>query len=128
MQSTSLAGRSILIVEDEPLIALDIVTAFEKVGALTLIARTLAEAARLVEHDDLSAAVLDFGLGEDDAGAVYGRLQERAIPFVLHSGYKHASDACRGGTVVPKPARPEALIRAVEMLLSQYAQKTSRQA
>ena len=46
MQTTSLAGRSILIVEDEPLIALDIIIAFEKVGAVALTARSLAEAIR----------------------------------------------------------------------------------
>ena len=33
MPGTSLGGRSILIVEDETLIALDIVEAFEKAGA-----------------------------------------------------------------------------------------------
>jgi hypothetical protein len=49
MQSTSLAGRSVLIVEDEPLIALDIMAAFEKAGDLALTARTLADAMRLVE-------------------------------------------------------------------------------
>ena len=103
--------------EDEPLITLDIVTAFEKVGAFTLTARTLAKAARLVEHDGLSAAVLDFGLGKDDAAAVCGRLTERNIPFVLHSGYAHASDACGGGTVVPKPADPATLVTTIAGLL-----------
>jgi hypothetical protein len=38
MQSTSLAGRSILIVEDEALIALDISCAFERAGAVVKIA------------------------------------------------------------------------------------------
>ena len=86
MQSTSLAGRSILIVEDEPLIALDIVDAFQKVGAITLTARTVADAIHLVEEDGLSAAVIDFGLRDGDADPICGRLQERAIPFILHSG------------------------------------------
>jgi len=117
MESTSLAGRSILVVEDEPLIALNIVMAFEKVGAIALTARSLVDAIRLVEHDGLSAAVLDFGLGNDDAAAVCGRLNERDIPFVLHSGYTHASDACRGGTVVPKPADPAALISTIVRML-----------
>ena len=117
MQSTSIAGRSILIVEDEPLIALDMVMAFEKVGASTLTARTLAEAARLVEHDGLSAAVLDFGLGDHDAATLCGRLAERDIPFVLHSGYAHTSDACRGGTIVPKPAAPATLVTTIAGLL-----------
>ena len=62
MASTNLAGRSILIVEDEPLIALDIVAAFAKVGALAFNARTLTEALQMVEQVGLSAAVLDFGL------------------------------------------------------------------
>jgi DNA-binding response OmpR family regulator len=117
MESTSLAGRSILIVEDEPLIALDIVAAFAKVGAVTFSARTLAEAVHMVEQDGLSAAVLDFGLGDNDAEPVCRRLTEREIPFVLHSGHTHASDACRGGTVVPKPAPPEALITTIAGLL-----------
>jgi len=117
MASTSLVGRSILIVEDEPLIALDIVAAFAKVGALAFNARTLTEALQMVEQVGLSAAVLDFGLGDNDAEPVCRRLTEREIPFVLHSGYTHASDACRGGTVVPKPASPSTLITTVAALL-----------
>jgi hypothetical protein len=62
MQGPRLAGRSILIVEDEPL------------GAIVLAARPLAEASGLVEHDDLSAAVVDFGLGDHDAGTLCVRL------------------------------------------------------
>jgi hypothetical protein len=42
MQGTSLAGHSILIVEDEPLIARGIVDAFKGVGPVTFSARTLA--------------------------------------------------------------------------------------
>jgi DNA-binding response OmpR family regulator len=117
MQSTSLAGRSILIVEDEPLIALNIGLAFEKAGAAVVAARCLPDAVRLVERDGLSAAVLDFGLGDGDAKTLCGRLKERNIPFVLHSGYAHVSAACHGGTVIPKPADPETLIDAVVKLL-----------
>jgi hypothetical protein len=54
---TSLAGRTVLIVEDEPLIALDIVTSFRAAGASAVAARSLAEAHRHIEQKDLSAAV-----------------------------------------------------------------------
>ena len=57
-----LQGRSILIVEDEPLIAMEIVRAFESAGARVLKTSTLREALVVVEDDDLSAAVLDHGL------------------------------------------------------------------
>ena len=44
METVSLFGRSVLIVEDEPLIALDIALEFEKVGAFVLTAHSLAQA------------------------------------------------------------------------------------
>ena len=81
MQGISLAGRSILIVEDEPIIALDIVTAFTNAGAVVLAARSLAEASRLVEHDGLSAAIVDFGLGDHDAGALCGAWNSGVPPL-----------------------------------------------
>jgi DNA-binding NtrC family response regulator len=110
MQNTSLAGRSILVVEDEPLIALAIANAFEGAGAQVKSAHTLADAKHLVEVDGLSAAVLDFGLRDGDADPLVDRLTARGIPFLLHSGYAHVGDAYRAGIVVPKPADPSALV------------------
>jgi DNA-binding response OmpR family regulator len=117
MESTSLAGRTILLVEDEPLIALYIGAAFEKAGAVVLAARCLPDAVRLVEQDGLSAAVLDFGLQDGNADTVCGRLKDRNIPFILHSGHGHVGEVCHGGIVIPKPANPENLVDAVALLL-----------
>jgi DNA-binding response OmpR family regulator len=61
-----LAGRSILIVEDEPLIALDIQRGFEAAGARVMTMRSLQTALAAVEDPDLSAAILDHALGKDD--------------------------------------------------------------
>jgi hypothetical protein len=55
MESCTLSGRSILIAEDEPLIALDIAEAFKRVGAAIVVTSTVQHALVLVEHDDLSA-------------------------------------------------------------------------
>ena len=117
MSGTSLGGCSVLIVEDEPLIALDIVEAFEKAGAVVFAARSLAEATPFVEHDGLSAAVIDFGLGDNDASGLCLRLEERRIPFILHSGYSRHGPACRSGIAIPKPASPAKLIETVVGLL-----------
>jgi DNA-binding response OmpR family regulator len=115
--NTGLAGRTILIVEDEPLIALDIRAAFELVGADVVTASTLVGAIDLVEQDGLSGAVLDFGLRDGDADALCRRLRQRAIPFILHSGYTHLGATCDGGIVIPKPAQPEALVDALLKVL-----------
>ena len=63
----SLTGRLILIAEDEPLIALEIVQGFEDEGATVIIARTLDDALCGVEDPALSAAILDHGLGDGDS-------------------------------------------------------------
>jgi CheY-like chemotaxis protein len=124
MSGTSLGGRSILIVEDETLIALDIVEAFENAGAVVFAARSMADAIRFVEHDGLSAAVLDFGLGDSDTSGLCLRLEERRIPFILHSGYSRHGPACRSGIVIPKPASPATLIETVVGLLQYPGEET----
>ena len=57
--------------------------------------------------------VLDYGQGSQDGDALCHHLRQRDIPFILHSGYEHISDACRGGIIIPKPAKPEVLIEAL---------------
>jgi DNA-binding response OmpR family regulator len=88
----NLAGHSVLIVEDEPLIALHIRMAFEKAGANAITVYSLRDAFRHVEQDGLSGAVLDCGLGSQDGDALCRHLRQRDIPFILHSGYQHISE------------------------------------
>ena len=49
MAGSELEGLSILIVEDELLVAMDIADAFESIGAITAIATTLEQALIEVE-------------------------------------------------------------------------------
>jgi CheY-like chemotaxis protein len=57
MARPSLEGRSILVVEDEPFIVLDITPQFEVTGAALTTTNTLKHALILVEHDGLSGAI-----------------------------------------------------------------------
>jgi DNA-binding response OmpR family regulator len=117
MGTAQLAGRLILLVEDEPLIALDIVDCFRKAGASVFTARTLEDGLRLAGHPDLAAAVLDFGLSNGAGTSVCERLKERGIPVVLHSGYSHVHDACRVGVVIAKSESATELVTTVARLL-----------
>ena len=58
MTSLSLTRRNILVVENEPLIALDIADCLRAAGASVRTAHSLAAGLRLAAHRDLSAAVL----------------------------------------------------------------------
>ncbi len=81
-----LAGRSILIVEDEPLIALDIHAAFNAAGASIVAALDSREALRLTGLPGLSAAVVDITLGAEDCGRVCKSLSDNGVPFVFYTG------------------------------------------
>jgi DNA-binding response OmpR family regulator len=108
-----LAGCSILVVEDEPIIAMDVVQGLEAAGAAVSKARTLGEALSKVECPELSAAVLDHALNDGDASQICDRLDKRNIPFVIYSGYDYVEGPCSEGEHVRKPVRPEVLVAAV---------------
>jgi CheY-like chemotaxis protein len=86
VESTCLAGRSILVVEDEPLIRFDLMRRLEAAGATVFAASHLTDALDLANHPALSAGVLDFDLGRGDTTPVCWRLVDRRIPFVFHTG------------------------------------------
>ena len=125
MQRPTLKGRSILIVEDEPLIVMDITQAFEGTGAALTTTNSLHQAMVLVEHDGLSGAILDHSLGDGDSSLLYERLRERGIPFLIYSGYPNVEGACGGALHVSKPAARGELVAAMEGLIRGSSQAVS---
>jgi CheY-like chemotaxis protein len=85
--SGTLFDRSILIVEDEPLVAMDVRAAFTAAGARVVAAANCSEALRMAGTQGLSAAIVDIDLGHgEDCTAVCERLSERGVPFVFFTG------------------------------------------
>ena len=116
MQRASLEGRSILIVEDEPLIALDIIQAFEPTGAELTTTTTLQHGLILAQNDGLSGAVLDQGLPDGDCSKLCELLKQRNIPFIVYSGFG-SEDAGKDAPHLSKPARPEVLVTMLQELI-----------
>jgi DNA-binding response OmpR family regulator len=117
MERPTLEGRSILIVEDEPLIALDITQAFAGTGAALTTTNTLQHALVLVEHNGLSGAILDHSLGDGDSSLLYARLKERGVPFIIYTGLPKVDGEGAGALHVSKPAAPGQLVAAMEKLI-----------
>jgi DNA-binding NtrC family response regulator len=92
MSRPHLQGCSILIVEDEPLIVMDISMAFEHTGAHVTTTNTVKHAKVLVEHDGLSAAILDHALSDGECTNLCARLLERNIPFLMYSGAEKSTE------------------------------------
>jgi CheY-like chemotaxis protein len=120
LPNRALAGRSILIVEDEPLIALEVHAAFSAAGASIMSAADSREALRMISLPDLSAAVVDINLGRgDDCSAVCKRLSDRSIPFVFYTGDVRADILLKwpNAPVLTKLADKERVVEVVAGVL-----------
>jgi CheY-like chemotaxis protein len=113
MANLALSGHSILVVEDEPLIALDLRETLASAGACVFAASKLSHALQLAGHPDLSAAVLDYRLGDDDSAAICSALEQLGIPFVFYSGYDDMQQLWPHAMRVPKPAAGSRIVEAV---------------
>jgi DNA-binding response OmpR family regulator len=83
----ALSGTSVLIVEDQALIALDLQMAFEDANATVVgPAGTVADASRLVETEHIDIAILDANLPDGDISPVAEKLIERGVPFIIYTG------------------------------------------
>jgi DNA-binding response OmpR family regulator len=119
MKSGELFGRNILVVEDEPLIALELRAALEAAGA-TVVLKTVRGAALAIERQDFSTAILDLRPGASDHRPIARLLKRRGVPFMFYS--THPPDdvtTVRGAPVVLKPENPDGVVKAVLLLLRQ---------
>ena len=110
-----LAGKTILIVEDEPLIALDLHAALRAAGAGLIAATTTLEALSLIRRNEISAAIVDVALGVGDSRDVCQALFDRSIPFVFHTGHRNAPllKEWPQALVLDKPTRHEGVVVAI---------------
>ena len=112
--------RRILILDDEPLLALDVGTTLEEGGYEVFgYTHSVREAKGLLEADRPDAAVLDVNLGRETSLPVAQRLRELGVPFMLLSGYEPSAfpEEMRDCPRLAKPFRQEELLRGVEDLL-----------
>ena len=117
MVSIDLSGHCILIVEDEPLIAMEIAAALQSARAAVSTAGTLQEALRLAEEPAHSLAIIDLALGRESTLKVCNRLSERSVPFMIYTGYSDIPPECKPSAVLRKPADRETILRAVAALV-----------
>ena len=89
MVEATLAGRRVLVVEDEYYLADDLARALATAGATVLgPAPSVAAALDLLAQEPaLEAAVLDVNLGGEMVYAVADMLAVRGIPYIYATGY-----------------------------------------
>ena len=119
--SQAFAGRRVLIVEDESLVAMLLETILEDMGCAPVgPAATVDEGLRMIsEGAAVDAALLDVNVAGKQVFPIAEALRERGVPFVFSTGYGEGGlpDEWRGQPTLQKPfteaAVRDALMKAM---------------
>lgn len=109
----SLAGCRLLVIEDEPIIALQMATTLEQAGAKVVgTPGTIEQALKAIETLALDGALLDGNLRGLAVGEVAAVLAKRGIPFAFVTGYgrEHLPAGFPEAGILTKPFSSEALL------------------
>jgi CheY-like chemotaxis protein len=121
-ESSSLAGRRVLVVEDEMMIAMLVEDMLSELGCTVVgPAHALDAALNLAQTElALDAALLDVNLGGQPVFAVADALRARGVPAIFSTGYGDAGlrDVDRGAPVLQKPFRAGDLAKALSAALA----------
>ncbi|MBV8187514.1 MAG: response regulator [Alphaproteobacteria bacterium] len=111
-----LRATTILVVEDEFLVAEDIAQLITTCGGLVVgPVASVEQALGLLAHDAPCGAILDAFLQADDAVPIAERLRALEVPFVVVTGYDcdRLPEGLRAMPCIGKPYEPHGLMQAI---------------
>lgn len=113
--------RQVLIVEDEPLLAMNLEDMLTHLGhVITSTATRIDKALSLAEGSEFDLAFLDINLAGSNTFEVAAILRKRKIPFIFTSGYGADGliDGYRTAHLLTKPFGAEELEGKIAQALS----------
>jgi CheY-like chemotaxis protein len=110
-------GSSILVVEDEPLIKLELTELFESAGAQVIAVSTCQQGLTAIGRHQVSAALLDYLLWEGNVAPLCQHLAERRVPFMFYTGYLDLEQCYPRSIIIQKPAAADVLLAAMAGLI-----------
>jgi CheY-like chemotaxis protein len=117
------AGRRILILEDEFILALEIQEVLEEAGAEVIgPASTIEKALQMIDNGSrIDAAILDLNVNGRLSTPVAEALGRLSVPYLFATGYGPDHSAVSGAVcVLTKPYMPDQLLKAVQRLLGEF--------
>jgi DNA-binding response OmpR family regulator len=118
-----LAGKRLLIVEDDFLIGASLSDVLTKHGCLVRgPVFTIKEAVQILESERLDGALLDLKLQDGLALDIARRLRAQGVPFVVLTGYPRETlhSDLRNAYYLGKPARPDVVVEVVAAALQSH--------
>ncbi len=116
-----LDGKKILVLEDEPLVAMLLEEMLLDLGCEVVgPAYSLREGERLAREAVLDAAVLDVNVNGEMSDPVADALRARGVPFALATGYGPSAPIAADGSVpvLQKPYPADKLAAVLSGLLA----------
>lgn len=110
----------ILIVEDEPMIALSLEDLLVDAGfEVAGVGGKLESALQLIASVACDAAIVDTNLAGVSASPVAAALSARGVPFIVLTGYspEQLPSAFCAATFIRKPCRPAELLQALNAIV-----------
>src|SRR5262252_6818631 len=123
-QRRTLEGKRILVIEDEPLVSMEIESNLANAGCeIVGPAATLERAKSLVETADYDAALVDVNLKGQPVDELATLLTKKNRPFAFVTGYGRDAlpSGFRGAVILGKPFSADQLLATTEVLLYQPA-------
>ena len=111
--SDTLTGKRILVVEDEVMVGLNVISTLEEANAIPVgPCCSIDEALKAIEIEQLDAALLDANLRGMSVEEIAAALTRRGIPFAFVTGYGRNSlpVAFQSAPIVAKPFTTEVLL------------------
>jgi PAS domain S-box-containing protein len=121
MAGSSIEGKRILVVDDEPLLLMDLVDTLTNVGCVIVgPASTHAQAKVLIGEADFDAALMDVNLGGQGVDDLSAALTQRNIPFAFVTGYGREGlpQSFKHAPLVGKPFSQHQLLEVVRQLVA----------
>lgn len=121
LESRPLQGLSVLLLEDNLIVALEAEDLLRALGASSIVAvSSVAAAAKVCETTSIDFAVLDVNLGFENSLDFAAFLRSASTPFIFASGYGGRNSVGESGTselTVLKPYDRESLCHAITLTL-----------
>lgn len=112
-------GARVLLLEDEPLIAIEEESILRALGLDVVYARTADTALAMLAGGKFDAALLNWKLGAGTSHGIANRLAELGVPFGFLTGYQEDAlpDEFRQHPIVHKPFTADQLRETVAALM-----------